>query len=79
MVDPPEPVYQENPELAMDEIKQIDYEVAGADVSVTRVVTKDGETYIQDTFNTHYLPWASIYEYGPGTKVPENDDDDNED
>lgn len=69
IVDPPDPVYQENPDLAKNEVKQVDWGVAGADVSVTRTVMRDGQVYFTDTFNTHYLPWADVYEYGPGTKL----------
>jgi len=69
IVDPPEPVYVENSDLAKNEVKQVDWGVAGADVSVTRTVTRDGQVYFTDTFNTHYLPWADVYEYGPGTKL----------
>ena len=72
IVDPPEPVYQENPDLAKNEVKQVDWGVAGADVSVTRTVMRDGQVYFTDTFNTHYLPWADVYEYGPGTKLEKN-------
>lgn len=70
--DPPEPVYQENPDLAEGEINQVDWEVAGGDVSITRTVYRDGEVYLQDDFNTHYVPWRAVYEYGPGTKIPKN-------
>jgi vancomycin resistance protein YoaR len=72
MEDPPEPVYQENPELAEGEINQVDWEVAGGDVSVTRTVYRGGEVYIQDHYGTHYVPWRAVYEYGPGTKIPKN-------
>jgi len=67
IVEPEEPVFQENPDLAKNEIKQVDWEVAGADITVTRTVIKDDQVYIQDTFNTHYMPWRAMYEYGPGT------------
>jgi vancomycin resistance protein YoaR len=73
--DPPKPVYQENPELAKGEINQVDWEVAGGDVAVTRTVYRDGEVYLQDEFATHYVPWRAVYEYGPGTKVPKGADD----
>jgi vancomycin resistance protein YoaR len=76
IVDPPEPVYQENPDLAKNEVKQVDWGVAGADVSVTRTVMRDGQVYFTDTFNTHYLPWADVYEYGPGTKLEKIKKDD---
>jgi hypothetical protein len=33
-------------------------------------VTRNGVVIHQDTFNTHYLPWRAIYEFGPGTELP---------
>ena len=68
VVEPPEPSYEENPELAKGEVKQVDWAVEGADVSVSRTVTRDGEVLYADTFHTHYMPWRAVYEYGPGTK-----------
>lgn len=68
IVEPEEPIYEENPELAPGEIKQVDWEVEGADVTVTRTVTRNGEVLYQDTFNTHYMPWRAIYQYGPGSE-----------
>jgi hypothetical protein len=41
------------------------------DVVFTRTVTLDGLTLHHDTFKTHYLPWQAIFEYGPGTELPE--------
>lgn len=73
-VDPPPPLYQENKDLSKGEIKQVDWEVKGADVTVSRTVTRDGQVYFQDQFSTHYMPWQSVYEYGPGTKIPKNKD-----
>lgn len=69
---PPEPVYNENPKLAKGEIKKVDYEVEGADVSIVRRVYRNGELYLEDNFVTHYVPWQAVYEYGPGTKIPKN-------
>jgi vancomycin resistance protein YoaR len=65
--DPPDPVYNENPNLAEGEIKQVDWAVEGADVSITRTVSRDGSTLFEDVFNTHYEPWRAVCEYGPGT------------
>jgi vancomycin resistance protein YoaR len=70
VVDPPDPVYEENPELAMGEIKQVDWAAEGADVTVNRVVYRDGQVLFSDTITTHYLPWGDVYQYGPGTKLP---------
>jgi vancomycin resistance protein YoaR len=76
MEDPPKPVYQENPELAKGEINQVDWEVAGGDVTVNRTVYRDGQVYLQDEFSTHYVPWRAVYEYGPGTKLPKGAQED---
>jgi vancomycin resistance protein YoaR len=70
IVDPPEPQYIENPKLDEGEIKQVDWAVEGADVTVIRVVYRDGEVYFRDKFITHYQPWQAVYEYGPGTEIP---------
>ena len=69
-VDPPDPLYEENPDLAKGVIKQVDWAVEGADVSVTRRVVRDGVDIYVDVFKTHYAPWRAVYEYGPGTELP---------
>ncbi len=76
IVEPPEPLYQENPELAKGEIRQVDWEAQGADVTVYRKVYRDGQVYLEDHFSTHYMPWQAIYEVGPGTKLPKDRDRD---
>ncbi len=68
---PPEPIYRENPDLATGTIRQVDWAVEGASVEVNRTVYKDGDVYFRDTFRTDYIPWQAIYEYGPGTEIPE--------
>jgi vancomycin resistance protein YoaR len=73
--EPPKPSYEENPDLEKGEIKQVDWEVEGADVTVTRTVTRDGQVLDDDTFTTHYMPWRAVYEYGPGTKGMPPDED----
>jgi vancomycin resistance protein YoaR len=70
VVEPPDPLYEENPELSQGEIKQIDWAVDGADVSVTRRVYRDNMLIHDDIFNTHYQPWQAKYQYGPGTEIP---------
>ena len=74
VVDPPEPLYQENPDLGRGEIRQVDWEAEGADVTVYRTVSRGGQVYFQDQFSTHYLPWRAVYEYGPGTKISNDND-----
>jgi vancomycin resistance protein YoaR len=63
-----DPIYEENADLAKGEVRQVDWAVEGADITVTRTVTRDGVVIHQDTFNTHYVPWRDIFQYGPGTK-----------
>ena len=76
--DPPDPVYEENPDLAKGEIKQVDWAVEGATVTVTRNVYRDGNRLWQDVFRTQYRPWAAVCQYGPGTEnfPPEDPDPD---
>lgn len=69
IVEPPDPVYEENPELAKGEVKQVDWAAEGADVTVTRTVYLGGQVLFSDSFITHYLPWADVYQYGPGTNL----------
>jgi vancomycin resistance protein YoaR len=68
IVEPPDPLYEENPDLDEGEIKQIDYAAEGADVTVTRTVYRNGAVVFSDQFVTHYLPWRAVYQYGPGTE-----------
>jgi len=71
IVEPPAPVYRENPELPPDTIVQVDWAVEGASVDVSRVVYKDGAIYFSDTIHTTYQPWPDAFDYGPGTELPE--------
>jgi len=70
VVQPPEPLYRENPDLPTGTINLIEGAVEGATVIITRTVYKNGEVYLTDTFRTDYIPWQAIYEYGPGTEIP---------
>ncbi len=74
-VEPPKARYIENPELAEGEIRQVDWQAQGADVTVQRTVYRSGVIYLQDTFSTHYEAWPDMYEYGPGTELPEEEEE----
>lgn len=67
----PPPLYEENPELRKNEMKQVDWAANGADVTVTRTVSKNGAVLFQDQITTHYEPWRAICQYGPDSKNPE--------
>jgi len=79
VVEAPKPLYKENPELPTGRIRQVDWAADGADVTVYRTVTRNGQVYIQDTIHTNYRPWQAIYEYGPGTEGMPPDEDENGD
>jgi vancomycin resistance protein YoaR len=70
IVQPPAPLYEENADLSKGEIKQVDWEAEGADITVNRTITRDGQVLLNDRFSTHYLPWRAVYQYGPGTDIP---------
>ncbi len=74
IVPAPKPKYEENPDLKEGEIKQIDYAADGADVTVSRTVTRNGVVLTSDTIFTRYRPWQAVYEYGPGTEIPNSED-----
>jgi vancomycin resistance protein YoaR len=71
VVSAPPPLFEENPELGKNEMKQVDWAANGADVTVTRTVYRDGAVLFQDQVFTHYEPWQAICQYGPDSKRPE--------
>lgn len=81
IVEAPDDLYRENPELDEGEVKQVDWAAEGARVVVTRRVTRGSELLYDDTFTTVYEPWRNIFEYGPGTEnmPPDKENADAED
>ncbi len=71
IVTPPDPLFEENPDLKKNQIKEVDHAALGADVYVTRTVWMNGVIYFTDQFPTHYQPWQAICQYGPDTENPE--------
>ncbi len=69
----PEPLYRENPDLEQGEIKKVDYAADGAEITVTRTVYKEDQVYFSDSFYTKFQPWQEVFEYGPGTEIPESE------
>ncbi len=70
VVKAPDPLYELNTDLAQGQIKQVDWAADGADITVERTVTRNGQTLFTDTFATHYLPWQAVFDYGPGADIP---------
>ncbi|MGD0878404.1 MAG: VanW family protein [Anaerolineales bacterium] len=73
VVPAPAPLIQENPDLPPGTCKQTDYAGDGADITVVRTVTRNGQQLTLDgnTINTHYQPWQAVYQYGPGVDNPQ--------
>ncbi|GAB4571502.1 MAG: VanW family protein [Anaerolineae bacterium] len=61
-----ETIYEENPELAPGQRRQVEWAVDGADVTVTRQVFRDGVLEQEDHFFSHYLPWNAVIQVAPG-------------
>jgi vancomycin resistance protein YoaR len=74
IVPAPEPRFEENKDLEPGTCKQVDWPGDGADITVTRSVTLNGQqlNLPGDTIRTHYEPWQAVYQYGPGTKDPQS-------
>ena len=70
--EPKESIYEENRELDQGVIEQVDWENEGAEVIVERVVERGGRTLIEDVVRTTYQPWGSVFQFGPGTELPED-------
>lgn len=64
------PIYEENPDLAPGTIKQIEWSVDGFDVTVNRIVYRDGQIIRQDSFFSQYIPWQDVYQVPPGEIPP---------
>jgi vancomycin resistance protein YoaR len=69
-------IWELDEELDSGTIEQVDWAVEGADVSVGRqVFNASGELIRQDLFESQYIPWQNIYNYGPGTELPVDEDE----
>jgi vancomycin resistance protein YoaR len=60
---PPE-LRQDDPTLPKGTVKQVDWAAAGANVSFKRVVRKDGQEILNETFKSNYRPWQAVYLVG---------------
>ncbi len=56
--------YEDDPTLPAGQTQQVDYAVDGADVTVTRTVTRGGQVISNDRIFTRYQPWQAVYKVG---------------
>ena len=66
----PEEKIEEDPTLAVGVRQQVDYAADGADVTVKRTVTRDGQVLSEDRVFTRYQPWQAIFKVGTGGAPP---------
>jgi vancomycin resistance protein YoaR len=71
VVPAPDPLIEENPDLPPGTCTQTDYAGDGADITVTRSVSRGGSVLFTDTIKTQYQPWQAVYQYGPGVDNPQ--------
>ncbi len=64
VIAPPEPKYQEEPNLKKGIIKQIDFPAWGAKVYFIYKVYKNNELIIDEKIYSYYRPWQAIYLIG---------------
>ena len=64
---PPDKI-EEDPTLPAGVRQQVDYAADGADVTVTRTVTRNGQVLSEDRVFTRYQPWQAIFKVGTGTQ-----------
>ncbi len=65
----PEDKIEEDPTLPAGTRQQVDYAADGADVTVTRTVTRNGQVISEDRVFTRYQPWQAIFKVGTGGAV----------
>lgn len=78
-VQPEKPdVWEYNEELEEGEIRKVEWAVEGADVTVMRRVYDefDNLMYGEEVYDSHYIPWGNVYQYGPGVDPDNVDPDD---
>ncbi|MCB8959005.1 MAG: VanW family protein [Ardenticatenales bacterium] len=69
--EPPADRWEFNEDLEDGEIKQLDWAVEGARVTVHRIVRNaNGELLDDQYFVSNYIPWPNIYQYGRDADLP---------
>ncbi len=57
---------EEDPTLPAGTRQQVDYAADGADVTVKRTVTRNGQVISEDQVFTRYQPWQAVFKVGTG-------------
>ena len=79
IVSAPPPAYVEASDLALGQMRQIDYSADGADVVVYRnVYDRAGNLAQREQVFTRYSPWQAVFEVAPGDPRLEVEDEEGE-
>ncbi len=57
-------------QLAPGQVKQVEFAVNGASMSFNRTVVLNGETLIDESITSKYVPWRNVFRFGPGFTPP---------
>ena len=65
-------LYEPDPEGVLKEgqVKQVEYAVDGATIVFNRLVSREGETLINETVTSKYVPWRNVFRFGPNFAPP---------
>ena len=66
VVPPPEPSYEDDPNLKTGVLKQIDYAAYGSKAKFEYKVIKNGTVDIDQTFYSNFQPWRAVFLRGTG-------------
>jgi vancomycin resistance protein YoaR len=61
---PPEPLYEDDPDLKKGVTVQVDFPAWGATSVFTRTVKRGDEVLFTDTFASKYQPWRAVFRVG---------------
>ncbi len=61
---PPEPLYEDDPNLKKGVTVQVDFPAWGATSVFTRTVKRGDEVLFTDTFSSKYQPWRAVFKVG---------------
>lgn len=64
---PPDPIYEDDPNLPIGQIKQVDTAHTGAEVYFKRIVTRNNEVLINETVKSSFVPWPARFLRGTKT------------
>lgn len=66
LIKPGPPIYEPDPSLPKGVTKQVDWEIDGLEVTITRTVKEGDKIIHEDVIRSRYRPWRAVYKVGTG-------------